>query len=145
MKTYYLYYEEETKINYCFLFSLFLIAKRNNKEMIYNTIQYKNLTDLQQQIYNSCKYNISISTISRILKDTENYSLYFTKSKEENKIILNNNMKRSQAKNNKFITLTEKEILFLLEYNNKLLNKYYLYLKYFCGFAKEKKIDSTAD
>jgi hypothetical protein len=77
--------------------------------------------------------------------NNSDYSKYFTKSKEENKIILNSNFRKGSGASNKFIVLTDKETNFLLEQNNKLLNKYYLYLKYYCGYSKSKKIDTTAN
>lgn len=144
MKTYYLYYDETTNINYCFLFAIFCITEYNKTEKLYNTVYYKSQKELAERIKKQCNYNISAATISRILKD-KNYLPYFTKSTTENKITLNNNFKKGTAAKNKFITLTEKEILFLLEQDNKQLNKYYLYLKYYCGFSKNKKIDTTAN
>ena len=114
MRNYYLIYEETATINYCFLFAIFCIAEKDSKEKIYNTIKYNNLKDLAERIKKQCNYNISAATISRILKDNK-YNKYFTKSEKENKIILNINFKRGTAASNKFIILTEKEILFLIE------------------------------
>ena len=34
---------------------------------------------------------------------------------------------------------------FLLTQDDKLLNKYYCYLRYYCGFSKNKTTDSTAN
>ena len=145
MSKYFLHYDEKAKINYCFLFSLFLIAERNTKEHINNIILYDTQKELSDRIKEKCNYNISASGISRILKNTEEYKIYFTKPEAENRIILNNNFKRGAAASNKFIILNEAEILFLLKQNNKLLNKYYLYLKYYCGFSRSKYIDTTAN
>jgi hypothetical protein len=74
---YYLYYDEKATVNYCFLFSLRLIAERDTKENLYNTIKYKSLKKLSKEIKEKCDYNISSSTIDRILKDKE-YNNYFT-------------------------------------------------------------------
>lgn len=144
MRAYYLHYDEKAKVNYCFLFALFCLAERDKKERIYNTITYNNQKELCERIKSVCNYNISVSTINRILKDSQ-YLPYFTKSKEENKITMNINFKKGTAASNKFVVLTEKEIMFLLEQDNKQLNKYYLYLKYYCGFSKSKSIDTTAN
>jgi hypothetical protein len=142
MKKYFLVYDEKSKVNYCFLFSLFLIAK-SETDKLNNTITFKSLNDLKTTISEQCKYNISVSTISRILND-DNYNTYF--QKEENKIILNTNFKRgNEQRKNKFVILNENEMRFLLSKKNKLLNKYYLYLKYYCGYSKSKEIDSTAE
>ena len=144
MKTYYLNYDEKANINYCFLFALFTIAERNKKENIDSIITYKSLKELSDRIKEQCNYIISASTISRILKDNR-YLPYFTKYEKDNVIILNNNFKKGKAASNKFVILTDKEILFLLAQNNKQLNKYYLYLKYYCGYSKSKQIDTTAN
>ena len=64
---------------------------------------------------------------------------------DDNTIILNNNFRKGSAASNKFITLSDSEIKFLIEQDNKLLNKYYLYLKYYCGYSKSKQIDTTAN
>ena len=144
MKLYYLNYDEHAQINYCFLFSLFCIAQRNQKERIDNIIVYDNQKQLAERIKEKCNYSISSATISRILKD-QNYIPYFSKSENENKIILNNCFKSGKAASNKFVILNEKEIAFLIQQNDKLLNKYYLYLKYYCGYSKSKRIDTTAN
>lgn len=141
MKLYYIIYEEKANINYCFLFSLFLIAERG-KNNLRNLIVFNSMKELSNTIKLQCNYNISVSTISRIFKD-ENYIPYF--STRGNEIELNNNFKSGKAQTNKFITLNEREIYFLLQHDNKLLNKYYLYLKYYCGYNRNKSIDSTAN
>lgn len=145
MSKYYINYDESASINYCFLFCLYLLSDKDYKSKIKNTIIFKSQQELTERIKNVCNYSISISTISRILKDTKNYSIYFNYNSNENKIILNNNFKKGIAASNKFITLSDKEIYFLLQQDNKLLNKYYLYLKYYCGYSKSKQIDSTAN
>lgn len=144
MKTYYINYDEKANINYCFIFALYQLAERNQKERIDNIIKYNNQKELADRIKEKCNYSISNSTISRILNDTE-YNNYFTVSKAENTIILNNNFKKGKAASNKFIIITDKEITFLLQQDSKLLNKYYLYLKYYCGYTKSKRIDTTAN
>lgn len=143
MRMYYLNYDEKANINYCFLFALFSIAERNQKEKLDNIITYKNLKELSDRIKTKCNYYISPSTISRILNNTV-YLPYFSKSKTENKIVLNTCFKKGKAASNKFVVLNDNELTFLLEQDNKQLNKYYLYLKYYCGFAKSKRIDTTA-
>lgn len=146
MKQYYLFYDEKAQVNYCFLFALFSIAEKNKGERLNNIIVYNSQKELQYKIKAICNYDISISSISRILKEKELYKNYFTKSEKENRIILDINFKKdNSAKKNKFVVLNENEIEFLLEQDNKQLNKYYLYLKYYCGYAKEKQIDTTAN
>lgn len=136
MRKYFLYYDEKANVNYSLLFALFSIAQANN------VIVYSNINELKNRFKTICNYEISVSTISRALNDKENYIDYFSKSENENKIILNTDYKNLK---NKFIVLTDKEIEFLLNENNKMLNKYYIYLKYYCGYAKTKRIDTTAN
>ena len=144
MGMYYINYEEKANVNYCFIFCLYILAKSDKKEKIDSIIIYKSQKELADRIKAQCNYNISSATISRILADTK-YLPYFTKSKQENKIVLNNNFKQGKAASNKFVILTDKEISFLLAQDNKQLNKYYLYLKYYCGYSKSKQIDTTAN
>lgn len=140
---YYLHYDEKATVNYCFLFSLFKIAERNKAEKLDNIITYKNLSELQQRLERS-GYILSIPSISKIIND-DIYKPYFTKSTTENKILLNTNYRKDMAAGNKFVVLNDKEINFLLQQKDKKLNKYYLYLKYYCGFSKNKQIDTTAN
>ena len=144
MKKYYIPYDESANINYSFLFSLYMIAERNKEEKLDNIIEYKTQKELADKIKSICNYIISVPTISRTIQN-KIYIPYFSKSEKENKLILNNNFKSGKAKSNKFVTLNEKELLFLLEQNNNQLTKYYLYLKYYCGRAETHKIDSTAN
>lgn len=144
MKKYFLYYNEQDNVNYCFLFGLFSIAEQNKSDKLNNIITYSTLQELSNRINSQCNYKISTSTISRIITDSQ-YQNYFTKSSEEKKITLNTNFKENKHTGKKFVVLTDKEIKFLLEQDNKLLNKYYLYLKYYCGYSKSKKIDTTAN
>lgn len=145
MKTYYINYDEKAKVNYSFIFALYRIAATDKQEKIGNIISYKSQKQLAERLKEVCGFSISPATISRILKDTEQYSLYFSKSETENTITLNNCFKKGKAASNKFVILTEKELLFLLEKDDKLLTKYYLYLKYYCGYSKSKQIDTTAN
>ena len=110
MNNYYIHYDSKAKINYCFLFGLYLIAE-SGKDRLKNIIEYKSLNDLSTKIKDKCGYSISISSISRILKDNR-YLPYF--SIDNNKIILCNNFKSGKAQSNSFVILTEREIYFLL-------------------------------
>lgn len=114
MSKYYINYNEIANINYCFLFCLYIISEKGSNSKLHNTIIYKSQKELAERIKNKCNYNISVSTISRILNDTEHYKDYFTAIDTDNTIILNNNFRKGSAASNKFITLSEKEIIFLL-------------------------------
>ena len=146
MRTYYIHYDELAKINYCVIFCLYMIAQKNGKEKINDIIIYKNQKELVEQIKKECDYNIAESTVSKILNDTKKgYNTYFIKQENENIIRLNCNFKKGKAVSNKFITITEEEIRFLLKQDDKLLNKYYLYFKYYCGYSKSGRIDTTTN
>lgn len=145
MKAYFINYDEMATINYSFVFALYRIAETDKAERLDNIITYKSQKELAQRIKDICGYDISVSTISRILQNTAEYYPYFSKSETENKLILHNNFKKGKAASNKFVVLNDIEISFLLEQDSKLLTKYYLYLKYYCGYTKSKEIDTTAE
>ena len=67
MKTFYINYDEKATINYHFVFALYCIAETDKKERIGNIITYKSQKALAERIKAVCNYNISVSTISRIL------------------------------------------------------------------------------
>lgn len=143
MKQFYIYYDETANVNYTFIFCLYLLAELDKTERIYNTIYYKTQKELAEKV-SDIYYNFSISTasIKAILNDNK-YNIYF--SKEKGKIILNNNFKNNKCNINKFVILTDKELLFLIMQNDKLLNKYFLYLKYYIGYTKDKQINDTSN
>ena len=143
MKNYFLNYDETAKVNYGFIFALYRIAEINPAERIENLIVYKSQRELAERL-KQVGFTVSPSTINRILND-EKYLPYFSKSETENKLLLHNNFKKGKANSNKFVILTEKETTFLMEQNNTMLYKYYLYLKYYCGYSKSKTIDTTAN
>lgn len=141
MRQCYIYYNERETINYTFIFCLNILAELDKTERVYNTIYYETQKELAEKVSNICdNFSISTASIKAILND-EKYIPYF--SKEKGKIILNNNFKKCKGNINKFVILTDKELLFLIKQNDKLLNKYALYLRYYIGFSKDKKIDST--
>ena len=57
------------------------------------------------------------------------------------RIIIHNNIVNRKTP---FICLNRDETNFLITMNDNLLCKYYIYLKYYCGYTKSKRIDSTA-
>ena len=131
MRNCYIYYNESETINYTFLFCLYLIAELDTNERVYNTIYYKSQRELAEKVSDICdNFSMSTASIKAILNNNK-YNTYF--SKEKGKIILNNNFKNNKCNINKFVILTDKELLFLIMQNDKLLNKYFLYLKYYIG------------
>ena len=95
MRTYYLHYEEDTTINYLYLFLFHKIADKDKITRLYNTVRYNNLdelTDRMNERYkliqkDSNRKVISKATLSRVLKsDTE--KRYFIYDKESKMIVL---------------------------------------------------------
>lgn len=144
MKQYFILFQEQSKINYTFLFCLYKISERNIKEKLYNYISFNSLQSLSDKINNVCGFGVSSASISRILNNKD-YNEYFLYNSSNKTIILNNNFKKTASNTNKFIILNDNEINFLINKNDNLLNKYYLYLKYYCGFSKSKTNDFTAE
>lgn len=137
MNKYYIIYDEKANINYCYLLMFYSIAEYNQQEKRYNIIKYKSIKEITEKIYN--KYNISISqkTIDRILSN-QNYNKYITVDKKKKEIIINNDITNCK----KWLVLSQFEVDIILN-NDNLFCKYYLYLKYYCGFNKDKKHNST--
>ena len=120
---YYLHYEEETSVNYCFLFSLYLLAERNTKERINNIIKYESLSKLSKRIETECNYKISSSTISRILNNS-NYNLYLTHNKKDKTIMLDPMLKVI----NKYNEIMDKKMLKTIKnyYKRRYASNFYL-------------------
>ena len=152
MRTYYLQYEEEATINYLYLFLLHRLAEVDKALRLYNTVRYQNLEELTNRLNEEykklnpeAKKNVvSKATLSRVLNsDTE--KKYFIYDNENKVITLQNNFTKSKTNGKaKFITLTDRELSFLLQKNEKLLYSYYLFIKYNCGFSGINYTDFTA-
>lgn len=152
MRTYYLQYQEDTSINYLYLLLLNKIAELDKSSRLYNTVRFssldeltKRLNDKYNQIHQESKKNvISKTTLIRVLNNEQN-KRYFSYDKEKKLITLHNDFKnKTTNKKAKFITLTDREIDFLLIQKNELLIRYYLFIKYNCGFSGRNKADFTA-
>lgn len=139
----YINYKEAASIDYCFLLALYSIAERNAGERIYNIVRFRSAAELTQKLNTIEHYTISQSKVSRILKNKE-YIEYFNYDIDTKTITLYNNFKKAAAKSSKFIVLTDKEKMFLLQQNDNLLCKYYTYIKYNCGRSKSGTTDFTA-
>lgn len=141
----YLFYDELAEIDYCFLLALYKIAQTNNGERLKNKIQYNNIEELSKKIQANCGgYSISTASLYRNISSPK-YKKYFSIDKETRSILLYNDFRTGKAKENKFITISEKECSFLLANNNNLLCKYFAYIKYYCGYNKGKGTDFTAE
>ena len=67
MKAYFINYDEMATINYSFVFTLYRIAETDKAERLDNIITYKSQKELAKKIKDVCGYDISVSSISRIL------------------------------------------------------------------------------
>ena len=153
MRNYYLQYIEDTNINYFYLFLLHKIAVVDKSTRLYNTVKYSSLeelTNILNMAYNNInkdnkKQVISKTTLSRVLNSDKNGN-YFNYDNVNKVITLKNNFtKRQTGGKAKFIILTDREIDFLLIHKSELLTRYYLYIKYYCGFSGKNETDFTAN
>ena len=94
MRNYYIYYDEESSINYLYLFLLHKIAMIDNKTRLYNTIRYNSLDELTSRLndkYKSIntdfekfeKNVVSKTTLTRFLNSdiSDNYFIFDKDSK----------------------------------------------------------------
>lgn len=153
---YYVPYYEKYNINYIYLLLFYKIAEADKKQWIKNIVNYSSFKDLMNRMNDVASsiakernvmadkvQIISASTISRISTNTE-YNEYFKWQKDEKRIILLNDFRKSNSSKIPFVSLGENAVSFLIEQNDNLLAKYYLYLKYHCGSSKSKQTDTTA-
>lgn len=142
-KVYYIpFIENMKKIDLYFLFNLYDLAQFNDETKVYDTIHYTSQSNLALQL------GISLSQLKRIISNKA-YSNYFFVNTIEKTITLYNDFRNSNRQKEKmpFVSLSAEEIRVLRENekNNELLPKYYVYLKYYCGFnVKSHSTDSTA-
>ena len=158
MRTFYLQYLPISDINYLYLFLLYSIAEVNPEDKakgiyLYNTVQYESIAELATRLND--KYGtitgfteqkaVSVSTLRRVLQNGSKDG-FFLFNNIERTIILENNFIKSANKEEKkpFVTLSEAEVKILLENNDKLLYRYYLYIKFACGCSSTKQSDFTA-
>lgn len=143
MKKYFLPYNENEKANYIYVLMFYSIAKFNINSKRYDLITYTSITNLTDQLNSITKDNtkskISDSTIRRVLK-RKCYNTFLDIDTKSKTIRLRNDIRQC----NKFVMLSESEALKLINQKNDFLAKYYLYLKYYCGYSKSKTIDTTA-
>lgn len=142
-KVYYIPFIENMKqIDLYLLFSLYDLAEFNPDKKVFDTVRYTSQSNLALQL------GISLSQLKRIFSNNA-YSSYFQVDTKEKTITLYNDFRNSnsQKENKPFVSLSADEIRVLRENekNNELLPKYYVYLKYYCGFnVKSHSTDSTA-
>ena len=135
---YFIPFDMSKNINYNYLISLYDVAEYNTLTKRYDTINYTSIKGLAETL------NISTKTLNNILSNAE-YDKYISVNKQKRIITINNGFNNdTEKKKNPFVILTSAEIQILKKYADNLFYKYFIYMKYFCGYSKNKQQDFTA-
>lgn len=137
LKNYYIRFDPKANIDYISLFSLYELAEYNTKTKAFDTIHYSSVAKLAE------KTGLSNYAISKMMKD-KIYSDFLIADKAKKEIVLKNNF--SNSKKQAFVKLTYQEVALLrtVKETPNLFCRYWIYLKYYCGYSKSKKTDFTA-
>lgn len=120
---FYLPFEPAADVNYIFLFRLWELAEYDYLWKVYRTVKYDTLKSLAERL------RVSYDTLLRERKRKGN-ELFFAFNTKGKEILLNCCFR---LKEKPFIMLTKKEVSFLLEQNDNLLCKYFIYIKYYAS------------
>ena len=134
-KYYYLRFRPTANIDYLYLLSFYDLAEYNEVSKVFDTIHYPSVRVLAESL------NVSTATVNRILSNPE-YTEFMRIDKSNKTITLCNSFIRGQSE--QFIRLTADEVKLIREVNTNLFAKYLIYLKYYCGYSKDKNTDFTA-
>ena len=134
MRFYYVPFVPAANINYLHLFDLYDLAEYREETKTYDTIRYTSINKL------SAKLPFSNSTLSRILNN-DSYKEFLIVDKENKIITIRNNFPKGTKR--AFVRLTAEEVKLLREKKDELFTRYFIYLKYYCGFTKNNT-DFTA-
>ena len=134
-KYYYLRFRPTANIDYLYLLAFYDLAEYNEESKVFDTIHYPSVRVLAESL------NISTATVNRILSNPE-YNEFMRIDKKEKTITLCNAFVRGQSE--QFVRLTADEVSLIREVNTNLFAKYLIYLKYYCGYTKDKKTNFTA-
>ena len=132
LSKYYIPFEPKAKVNYLLLFRLYDIAKYNNETKCRDTIKYTSVSALAEQL------ETSRSTLNRIFNNAD-YMPFITVNKAAKRITINNDIKGGKP----FVCLNYSEVSALVAVYDNLLCRYFIYIKYYCGYAKSKDNDFT--
>lgn len=134
-KFYYLRFRPMANIDYLYLLAFYDLAEYNEETKIFDTIHYSSVRVLAESL------NISSATVNRIL-DNPAYADFISVNKATKTITLYNSFAKGKAE--QFVRLTAEEVKLIMEVKDNLFAKYLIYLKYYCGYSKNKKTDFTA-
>ena len=134
-KYYYLRFRPTANIDYLYLLAFYDLAEYNEESKVFDTIRYPSVRVLAESL------KISSATVNRIL-DNPAYADFFSVDKSTKTITLCNAFMNGQK--DQFVRLSAEEVSLIKEINDNLFAKYLIYLKYYCGYARDKKTDFTA-
>ena len=134
-KYYYLRFRPTANIDYLYLLAFYDLAEYNEERKVFDTIRYPSVRVLAESL------NVSSATVNRIL-DNPAYADFISIDKPTKTITLHNSFVR--GKSEQFVRLTAEEVSLIREVKDNLFAKYLIYLKYYCGYAKDNKTDFTA-
>ena len=123
------------KVDYTLILNLYDLADYNNETGCFDTVRYRSLAELAQQLGTTEK------TLGRHL-NKKDYENFFSIDKKTREIRLIVDFKKTGYKV-PFLTLSPVEVRILREKNEDLLYRYFIYLKYYYGFSGCKGIDTT--
>ena len=135
LKVYYLRFIPTANVDYCKLLSFYELAEYNPEKKCFDKIHYNSVGKLAEQL------GFSSSTVNRIF-DSVDYGKFMSVDKKEKTITLHNHFPKGTK--DSFVRLTADEVKLLRDNDDNLLSKYLIYLKYYCGYTKDKKTDFTA-
>ena len=135
IQQYYLRFVPTAKVDYTLILNLYDLADYNTETNCFDTVRYRSLAELAQQLGTTEK------TLCRHL-NKEDYKNFLSIDKKTREIRLIVDFKKTGYKV-PFITLSPVEVRVLREKNEDLLYRYFIYLKYYCGYSANKRIDTT--
>ena len=135
LKVYYLRFIPTANVDYCKLLSFYELAEYNPEKKCFDKIHYTSVGKLAEQL------GVSSSTVNRIF-DSADYGKFMSVDKGSKTITLHNHFPKGTKES--FVRLTADEVKLLRDNDDNLLSKYLIYLKYYCGYTKDKKTDFTA-
>lgn len=134
MNVYYLPFFAPSDIDYLTLLAFYEIAEYTTEKKAYDTIRYTTQKSLATSL------GLSEHTVSTVLNGGK-YGRYLSVDKKARIITLHNHFQKGTKQ--PFVRLTREEVLLLRDQKDNLFSQYYIYLKYYCGFSKDRTTDFT--
>ena len=128
MKKYYIPFVVSAEVNYLYLFDFYNLAEFNPDTGNFDKIQYNSIKELPGRL------GFSSSTLNRILTN-EHYTDFLKLNKQSKTLFIQNDFKNGLKR--PFVVLTDKEVAELKKLGDNLLIRYFLYIKFYCGYSSE--------